>query len=109
MYTSMTPDIMPTPSRQQRAEAQAEAAETFLLEWAEMTPAEQLRALYLASHELTEEQLEVMEEQERQKIEDEIKEFIKQKLAGVFENGKEAYEEPAKRLASQIVLQRLGL
>ncbi len=109
MHTSMTPEIMPSPSSQQRAETQAKAAEAFLLEWADMTPAEQLRAQYLASHDLTEEQLEIMKEQERQKIEDEIKEFIKQKLAGIFETGKEAYEEPAKRLASQIALQGLGL
>ncbi|ATN34278.1 hypothetical protein ACO34A_10740 [Rhizobium sp. ACO-34A] len=50
------------------------------LEYSDMTLAEKIRASYLDDHNLTEEQLAAMPEDERKAIEDAIQEAIKQQL-----------------------------
>lgn len=50
------------------------------LAYAHMNPAERLRAAYLKSHGLTEEELAAKSPEERQKIEDDIKREIEDKL-----------------------------
>lgn len=50
------------------------------LEYSDMTLAEKIRVAYLEDHNLTEEQLAAMPEDERKAIEDEIQEAIKQQL-----------------------------
>ncbi|PZU86830.1 MAG: hypothetical protein DI528_08360 [Shinella sp.] len=50
------------------------------LEYSDMTLAEKIRAAYLDDHNLTEDQLAAMPEDERKAIEDEIQEAIKQQL-----------------------------
>lgn len=53
---------------------------TEFLKWAKMSPAERIRAQYLEAHGLSEEAMKSMSPKERQKIEDEIAELIKEKL-----------------------------
>lgn len=52
------------------------------LKWAKMSPVERIRAQYLESHGLTEESLKALPPEEREKIEQEIAEKIKEKIGG---------------------------
>jgi hypothetical protein len=62
------------------AKAAKTAAQQFL-EYANMTPAERLHAQMLAKLGLTEDQFKAMDPAAQQKIEDKIREMIKQQLA----------------------------
>ena len=57
-----------------------ESASDEFLKWAKMNPIERLRAQYLKDHNLTEEKLASMSNEERQKIEDDIKKHIEKVL-----------------------------
>ena len=52
------------------------------LDYAKMTPAQKMRASMLAKLGVTEEQLKAMAPKERQKIEDRIKEMVKEQVMG---------------------------
>ena len=106
MYTSMTPDIMAAPSRQEKAKARAEQAEEFFMKWQEMTPAEKIRAEYLASHNMSEDELAALDEDERARIEEEIKEYTKMRLTGMVDNDNSP-QSPANTLANQLAKQEL--
>ena len=54
--------------------------EDAFLNFAKMSPADRMRAQFLAAHGLTEDDLKNMDPKERQKIEDEIREQIKEAL-----------------------------
>lgn len=59
----------------------AKSAEEKFLEYAKMTPAERMHARMLAALGLTEDQFKAMSPAEQQKIEDKIREMIKQQVA----------------------------
>ena len=59
----------------------AETAEQKFLEYAKMTPAERMHAQMLAQLGLTEDQFKAMSPADQQKIEDKIRDMIKQKAA----------------------------
>jgi hypothetical protein len=63
-----------------KEEAAHQAAKADFLAYARMTPAQRIRAAYLNSHKLTEEDLARMTPAERKKIEDEIKQEIEKEL-----------------------------
>lgn len=63
----------------------SKAVQEFLA-YAHMSPAERIRAAYLKSHNLTEEELAAKSPEEREKIEDEIKREIEEKLKRETEN-----------------------
>lgn len=65
------------PSRAEKAKASAKAAEAEFGKWADMSPAEKIRASILEQHGLTEESLKGLPEAERAAIEKEIEEAIK--------------------------------
>ncbi len=65
-----------------------------LLAWAEMDPAERLRAQILQSMGISEDDLEAMPPEERAAVEDEIRKAIEEKL-GVSEDAAEAADEIA--------------
>ncbi len=65
---------------------QPKTAEEEFLEYAQMTPAERMRANVLQEMNLTEDQLKSMDAETREKIENEIRERIKEKV----ENSAEA-------------------
>ncbi|WP_414901317.1 hypothetical protein [Rhizobium cremeum] len=81
---------------QQKAEKSAAQDDIIsqFLEYSDMTLAEKIRAAYLDDHNLTEEQLAAMPEDERKAIEDEIQEAIKRQL-GVDQDGGASSEETA--------------
>ncbi|MCO6188153.1 hypothetical protein [Rhizobium sp. L1K21] len=106
MYASMTQDITATASRQEKAKAKAEQVEQFFLDWQDMSPAERIRAEYLASHDMTEEDLAALSEDERARIEEEIKEYVKMRLTGVVDNDNTP-QSPTTALASQLARQEL--
>jgi hypothetical protein len=58
--------------------AETKSAEQTFLEWARMTPAERLHAQMLGQLGLTEDQFKAMDPAAQQKIEDKIREMIKQ-------------------------------
>lgn len=60
--------------------------------WANMTPGEKIRAQYLEAKGLTEEDLAAMPADEREAIEKEIAELIKQQLAGIDDDGSKTAE-----------------
>lgn len=67
--------------------AQKTTAEEFL-EFAQMNPAERMRAAYLKDNNMSEEELAAMPKEERDKIEEEIRQMIEKKIrAGVPEQG----------------------
>lgn len=72
-------------------EAAAKAAHNSLVdqfsEWSDMDPAEFIRARYLESHGLTEDDLKAMPADQREAIEKEIAEQIKRELAGIEDKG----------------------
>jgi hypothetical protein len=59
----------------------AETAEQKFLDYAKMTPAERMHAQMLAQLGLTEDQFKAMSPADQQKIEDKIREMIKQQVA----------------------------
>jgi hypothetical protein len=66
------------------ADSQSSKAE--FLKFAKMSPAERLRAAYLQEHNLTEDTLAHLPKEERAKVEEEIKKYMKTKL-GLNERG----------------------
>jgi hypothetical protein len=65
--------------------AKPSAAEQAFNDYAKMTPAQKMRAAILGSMGLTEEQLKAMDPKERQKVEDRIREIIKEKVEQAVE------------------------
>lgn len=63
-----------------------------LSKWANMTPGEKIRAQYLEDHGLTEESLAEMSPEDREAIEKEIAELIKQQLTGIDDDGSKTAE-----------------
>jgi len=61
--------------------AEAKSAEQKFLEYAKMTPAERIHAAMLAQMGLTEDQFKAMDPAAQQKIEDKIRDMIKQQAA----------------------------
>jgi hypothetical protein len=61
--------------------AEAKSAEQKFLEYAKMTPAQRMHAAMLAQMGLTEDQFKAMDPAAQQKIEDKIREMIKQQVA----------------------------
>lgn len=66
--------------------AQADVISQFL-NYSEMTLAERIRATWLADHNLTEEQLAALPDDQRKAIEDEIEEAVKRQLGFEGESG----------------------
>ncbi len=66
----------------QKAEKSAARADVIsqFLDYSEMTFAERIRAAWLADHDLTEEQLAALPDDQREAIEDEIEEAVKRQL-----------------------------
>jgi len=62
------------------AAAPAKTAKDEFLDYAKMTPAQKMRAAMLGKLNVTEEQLKAMSPEERKKIEDKIKDMIKQQV-----------------------------
>jgi hypothetical protein len=58
------------------------SAKDEFLDYAKMTPAQKMRAAMLAKLGVTEEQLKAMDPKDRQKIEDQLKEMVKQQVQG---------------------------
>lgn len=58
----------------------AKSAKDEFMDYAKLTPAQKMRAAMLAKLGVTEEQLKAMDPKERQKIEDQLKEQIKQQV-----------------------------
>jgi len=65
----------------------SKSAKDEFLDYAKLSPAQKMRAAMLSKLKVTEEELRAMPDKERQKIEDQIKELIKQQVLGA-ENGK---------------------
>jgi hypothetical protein len=64
------------------------SAKDEFLKWAQMTPGERMRANMLSSMGLDEAKLAAMSEEEREKIEAQIREMIEVKVRADVENGK---------------------
>jgi hypothetical protein len=62
------------------AAAPAKSAKDEFMDYAKLTPAQKMRAAMLAKLGVTEEQLKAMDPKERQKIEDQLREQIKQQV-----------------------------
>ncbi|WP_052063426.1 hypothetical protein [Nitrincola sp. A-D6] len=77
------------PADEVTLQEQREAVRDQLLALLDMTPAERIRYAYLQSKGITEEQLASLPPEEREKIEAEIKEELKNKLGTVADNGEE--------------------
>lgn len=60
--------------------APAKTAKDEFLDYAKMTPAQKMRAAMLGKLNVTEEQLKAMSPEERKKVEDKIKDMIKQQV-----------------------------
>jgi len=58
------------------------SAKDEFLDYAKLTPAQKMRASMLAKLGVTEEQLKAMDPKERQKIEDQLKEMVKEQVLG---------------------------
>ncbi len=73
----------------QKAEKSAARADVIsqFLDYSEMTFAERIRAAWLADHNLTEEQLAALPDDQRMAIEDEIEEAVKRQLGFEGESG----------------------
>lgn len=73
----------------QKAEKSAARADVIsqFLDYSEMTFAERIRATWLADHNLTEEQLAALPDDQRKAIEDEIEEAVKRQLGFEGESG----------------------
>ncbi|MCO6178218.1 hypothetical protein [Ciceribacter sp. RN22] len=73
----------------QKAEESAARADVIsqFLEYSEMTLVERIRATYLSDHNLTEEQLAALPDDQRKAIEDEIEEAVKRQLGFEGESG----------------------
>jgi hypothetical protein len=85
-FTSAPATAMPTkPSTAAVKPAEAKSAEQNFLDYAKMTPAERLHARMLAELGVTEDQFKAMSPAEQQKIEDKIREMIKQQAANSSE------------------------
>ncbi len=80
--TAMPASASPIKTRQA---ASAEAKQEFLT-YMQKTPAQRMREAWLKSHNLTEEQLEAMPPEERQKIEKQMADEIKEKLKQQVQN-----------------------
>lgn len=65
---------------QEAKNAQSGEATVEFLKFAKMSPAERIRAAYLKEHGLTEDDLTKLPKEEREKIEEAIKQLIKKKL-----------------------------
>ena len=68
------------PSSDPLSAAPAKTAKDDFMDYAKLTPAQKMRAAMLAKLGVTEEQLKAMDPKERQKIEDQLKEQIKQQV-----------------------------
>lgn len=83
-----------TPSASSPAETAAskpgKSAQDEFLGYARMTPAQKMRAAILSGMKITEDELAAMSLEDRQKIEDQIKEIIKDKIKNGDENRKGA-------------------
>jgi hypothetical protein len=81
------PGALPTPtfdmqkSRLTAKPPEAKSAEQKFLEYAKMTPAERMHAAMLAQMGLTEDQFKAMDPAAQQKIEDKIRDMIRQQAA----------------------------
>jgi hypothetical protein len=62
------------------AAAPAKSAKDEFMDYAKMTPAQKMRAAMLSKLGVTEEQLKAMSPEERKKVEDQIKDMIKQQV-----------------------------
>lgn len=62
------------------AAAPAQSAKDEFLDYAKMTPAQKMRAAMLGKLNVTEEQLKAMSPEERKKVEDKIKDMIRQQV-----------------------------
>jgi hypothetical protein len=60
----------------------AKSAREAFLDYAKLTPAQKMRAAILSKLNITEEELKAMPPKKRQRIEDQIKEMIKQQVMG---------------------------
>lgn len=60
----------------------AKSAKEAFLDYAKLTPAQKMRAAILSKLNVTEEELKAMPPKKRQKIEDQIKEMIKEQVMG---------------------------
>lgn len=58
------------------------SAKDEFLDYAKLTPAQKMRAAILSKLHVTEDELKAMDAKERQKIEDQIKEMVKQQVLG---------------------------
>lgn len=76
------------PSRAEKAQASAKATESEFGKWANMSPAEKIRASILEQHGLTEDSLKGLPEAEREAIEKEIEEAIKRHYGLKGQDGK---------------------
>lgn len=85
------------------AETEAKAAHKRLVDefsdWSNMDPAEFIRARYLESHGLTEDDLKAMPADEREAIEKEIAEQIKRELAGIEDSGSDSEQSSTTQSA----------
>ena len=75
-----SPQISTRQDREDRIRGQNADLASEFAKWMDMSPAEMIRAQYLADHDMTEEQLAALPPEERQKIEDDIEKTIKEKL-----------------------------
>lgn len=73
--------LVDKPASSSLAAKPAQSAEQKFLEYANMTPAERIHAQMLAQLGLTEDQFKAMSPADQQKIEDKIREMIKQQVA----------------------------
>lgn len=64
------------------SETSAKSAKEAFLDYAKLTPAQKMRAAILSKLNITEEELKAMPPKKRQKIEEQIKEMIKQQVMG---------------------------
>ncbi len=77
-WPSLSPQTSTSPAS---AGVQAQSPADWLMNFAKMTPAQQMRATILAKMGLTEQDLANMDAKTRQKVEDKIKEEIKREVA----------------------------
>ncbi|MBU6235242.1 MAG: hypothetical protein KGQ41_05310 [Alphaproteobacteria bacterium] len=81
-FSDMLADARTDVGTKAEAPAPKNAAAEKFMKFQSMTIAEKIRASYLAAHKLTEEQLAALPPEERQKIEDAIKEEIRKAIMG---------------------------
>lgn len=79
--------ITPQTDAEKEASANHDALTSELSKWANMSPAEMMRAQYLEAHHLSEDSLKALPADERAAIEKEIAEYIKKTLTGNDDKG----------------------